>query len=92
MLDDEHGPVEPVDRFLAYLASIERSPTTSRRTYSSRQSDRYPRSVLVRQHHDGELVNSLVRTALGDITASTLGRADDHEHLFQLLASDSHRR
>ena len=33
MLDDEHGPVEPVERFLAYLASIERSPTTSRRTY-----------------------------------------------------------
>jgi predicted metal-dependent phosphotriesterase family hydrolase len=26
----------------------------------------------------------LVRTVLGDITASTLGRVDDHEHLFQV--------
>lgn len=28
VLDDEHGLVEPVERFLAYLASIERSPNT----------------------------------------------------------------
>ena len=28
VLDDEHSPVEPVERFLGYLASIERSPNT----------------------------------------------------------------
>ena len=27
-LGDDHVPVEPVERFLAYLASIERSPNT----------------------------------------------------------------
>ncbi|MGH3722090.1 MAG: site-specific integrase [Pseudonocardiaceae bacterium] len=28
LLGDDHVPVEPVERFLAYLASIERSPNT----------------------------------------------------------------
>lgn len=28
VLDDEHRPLEPVERFLAYLSSIERSPNT----------------------------------------------------------------
>ena len=28
VLDDELRPLEPVERFLAYLASIERSPNT----------------------------------------------------------------
>jgi len=28
LLDDDHGPVEPVERFLAYLTSVERSPNT----------------------------------------------------------------
>jgi site-specific recombinase XerD len=30
LLDDDHVPVEPVERFLAYLAAIERSPNTVR--------------------------------------------------------------
>jgi integrase/recombinase XerD len=28
LVGDDHVPVEPVERFLAYLASIERSPNT----------------------------------------------------------------
>ena len=28
VLDDDHHPVEPVERFLAYLTSVERSPNT----------------------------------------------------------------
>jgi integrase/recombinase XerD len=28
LLGDDHGPVEPVERFLAYLAAVERSPNT----------------------------------------------------------------
>ena len=28
LLGDDHGPVEPAERFLAYLAAVERSPNT----------------------------------------------------------------
>lgn len=28
LLGDDHAPVEPVERFLAYLAAIEKSPNT----------------------------------------------------------------
>jgi len=32
VLADAGGPVGPIERYLAYLADIERSPNTSRRT------------------------------------------------------------